>query len=386
MDRRLTEIKAGKISFSGSMTFGEFVDDWYDDTEGELPGAHRVKYRYTLRTYVLPWLGDVRLSEVADRLKAHYKLLSREGRHRRCCYRRRNGSEGPGPARCRTGKPLASSSVENVHKVLHAVLRHAVAEGIFVVHPMTRVKGPGHAKKVYKIWTAKQARDGVGFCDRDTLAGARPSVATLAERTEVSTRTARRARRALRVLEASAVIVTELGGGRRSSRYRIVQPEPASMTGQAGQDDRRPPVSDPLPPVGRKRRPTAPKRSTTVPEDLRPLADALTSSGLRASFSLLPEQVTEQVTEIRDAIARHGVPALVRAAYAAHRAANPARWWSAWLGIRGGLRSPSEAPTPAPAATPADAPPPRDPDRNARAAAAREVLAARDIYRKAGAR
>ncbi len=216
----------------------------------------------------------------------------------------------------------------------------------------------------------------VAFVDRDTWAGAWPAVATLADRAEVSTRTARRA---LRVLEATGVIVTELGGGRRSSRYRIVRPEPA-VTGQTGQDDRRPPVSTRSSLRSERRTPAAPKRSTAVPDDLLPLASALASRGLRASFSLLPEQVTE----VRDAIARHGVATLVRAAYAAHKVTDPARWWSAWLGLWSGLHTP---PTPVSAAPAADAPPPRDPDLNARgAAAARDALAARGIYGKAGAR
>jgi integrase len=172
MDRRITEIRAGKISFSGSMTLGEFVDGWYDDTEDELPEARRAKYRYTLRTYVLPWLGQVKLREVADRMKAHYKLLAREGKHRGCCYSPANAQKDPDPSRCRVGKPLAPSSIENVHKVLHAVLGYAVEQGIFVIHPMTKVKGPGRPKKVYNIWTAEQARTGIEVFGQHRLGSA----------------------------------------------------------------------------------------------------------------------------------------------------------------------------------------------------------------------
>ncbi len=227
----------------------------------------------------------------------------------------------------------------------------------------------------------------VVFCDRESWAGAWPAVPTLAERAEVSIRTARRA---LRVLEAAGIIVTEVGGGRRSSRYRITRPDPdvtsstvvaPSVAGLPGQDDRRSPVSTSLPPFGRKRR-TPPaasksKRSTTIPDDIRPLADALAGRGLRASFSL----TSDQVAEVRAAVARHGVVPLVRAAYAAHRATNPARWWSAWLGIWGGLTS---TPAPAPPVTSADAPPARDPDRTVRgASAARASLAAYGVHPKA---
>ncbi|MCK9898030.1 helix-turn-helix domain-containing protein [Frankia sp. AgB32] len=218
----------------------------------------------------------------------------------------------------------------------------------------------------------------VAFCDRDTWAGAWPAVATLAERAEISPRTARRA---LRVLETAGIIATEIGGGRKSSRYRIVPPstEPSPVSGQTGQDGLRSPVSIPLPPFGRKRRPAAaasnsnPKRIKQLPEDLRPLADALTARNLRAAFSL----TAGQLAEVRQALAEHGIPALVRAAYAAHKAADPARWWSAWLGLWSGLTAPSRptAPTgPSPDSSPR---PDRNPERTtAGAAAVRAALAA----------
>ncbi len=220
------------------------------------------------------------------------------------------------------------------------------------------------------------------YLDATTWAGAFPSMATLAERAGVSVSTARRA---VRALEAGGILAVEVGGGRRSNRYALRRPEPAAPV-----EDRAPRSAGPTIPRGstppllrfaqKRRTPAAPspKRTTTIPDDLRPLADALTSRGLRASFSLTPDQVAE----VRGAVARHGVAPLVRAAYAAHRATNPARWWSAWLDLWSGLTTPTTAPTPATA--PADAAPPRDPDRTARgASAARASLAAYGIHRKA---
>ncbi|WP_161849095.1 helix-turn-helix domain-containing protein [Frankia sp. ACN1ag] len=213
----------------------------------------------------------------------------------------------------------------------------------------------------------------VVFVDRDSWSGAWPAVATLAERAEVSIRTARRA---LRALEAAGVIVTEVGGGRRSSRYRLVRPpaEPDAVTGQAGQDDRRSPVfTPPLPSVEAAQAAPRPKRIRKLPEDLRPLADALTSRGLRASFSL----TGEQVADVRAALSRHGVPALVGAAYRAHQPLRPARWWSAWLGLWSGLHAPSGVPAGTPATSAPPAPQLRPEVNAAGAAACRAVLAAR---------
>lgn len=199
------------------------------------------------------------------------------------------------------------------------------------------------------------------YLDAGTWSGAFPSMATLAARAEVSVTTARRA---VRALEAAGVLVTELGGGRKSSRYRIVPPagvgtglttdangaQDDAGTGQAsrsgtgvpGQKDRRSPVCTSLSPFGRKRqaRPAASKskqRSTTIPEDLRPLADALVGRGLRAAYGL----TAQQADEVRAVLGRVGIPAMVSAAYRAHRATNPAVWWSAWVGMWSGLHVPA---------------------------------------------
>ncbi len=167
----------------------------------------------------------------------------------------------------------------------------------------------------------------------------------------------RTARRALRALEAAGVIATELGGGRKSSRYRLVRPAAAAGPGpvarQPGQDGRRSPVStSPPSSCGRRRRPAAapsPKRIRAIPPDLQDLASALVGRGLRAAFGL----TEQQLADVRAAVARCGVSTLVAAAYRAHRASDPARWWSAWLDIWGGLHAPTvAAPRTAAAAVP----------------------------------
>ncbi|CUU60299.1 Helix-turn-helix domain-containing protein [Parafrankia irregularis] len=193
------------------------------------------------------------------------------------------------------------------------------------------------------------------YLDAEDWSGAFPSMPTLAARAEVSESTARRA---VRALEAIGILATERGGGRRSNRYRIVCPpgsveeaEPAPMSSEAetSVQDRAPQSSGPTTfcrstsrsPRRRTRRPRRPaaasRRGRMVPEDLLPLADALAARGLRASYALTAEQ-TERV---RAALRRVGVGAMVSASYRAHRAADPARWWSAWLDLWSGLHAES---------------------------------------------
>ncbi|MCK9925857.1 helix-turn-helix domain-containing protein [Frankia sp. Mgl5] len=211
------------------------------------------------------------------------------------------------------------------------------------------------------------------YLDAVDWSGAFPSMSTLAARAEVSVSTARRA---VRALEAAGVLATERGGGRRSNRYRLVRP-PAPAAAAAGSvaGSTAAPMSGPQPPVedrgarspgpttsqestsrppgGRTRRPCRPaaasRRGRMVPEDLRLLADALAARGLRASYAL----TAGQVDGVRAVLGRVGVGAMVAAAYRAHRAADPARWWSAWLDIWSGLH-----PAPAPPAPVTSPPPP----------------------------
>lgn len=178
------------------------------------------------------------------------------------------------------------------------------------------------------------------YLDAADWSGAFPSMATIAGRAECSVSTARRA---VRALEAAGVLAVELGGGRRSNRYRIVRPAQASPVA-----DRAPRSSGPTiprcstpPSLKRGRRPAAaPRTGRTVPDDLRPLADALAARGLRAAYALS----AGQVAEVRTVLGRAGVGAMVAAAYRAHRATDPARWWSAWLDLWAGLHVPAAAP------------------------------------------
>ncbi|KLL10820.1 MULTISPECIES: helix-turn-helix domain-containing protein [Protofrankia] len=214
----------------------------------------------------------------------------------------------------------------------------------------------------------------VAFLDAETWSGAFPSMATLAARAECSDRTARRA---VRALEAAGVLAVELGGGRRSNRYRLIRPDggpaasadPVPVSGQPGHAGRRSPVSTSRTPFGRTRRRAREATGQPVPDDLRPLADALHARGLRAAYGL----DDQQADGVRATLARVGVAAMVQAAYRAHRATDPARWWSAWTGLWTGLHVPSSPAT----ATPTPTVPRSAATAAAGLAACRSALAAR---------
>ncbi|WP_158230820.1 helix-turn-helix domain-containing protein [Frankia sp. CcI49] len=222
----------------------------------------------------------------------------------------------------------------------------------------------------------------------ETWEGSYPAMPTIAARAECSESSARRA---VRGLESLGILVTVIGGGRKSNDYRLVRPASSEAgpdeTGQIlavvewddAADDVRivgadgivePEQStDSARPVStvsttddttsctqesftrldldsHQSAPVRPQaaahihRIRSIPDDLVNLADALLSRGLRATFSLTPEQVGV----VRQVLERVGVSAMVRAAYDAHQSWNPARWWSAWLEIWQGLHVPSGRP------------------------------------------
>ncbi|WP_157475772.1 helix-turn-helix domain-containing protein [Parafrankia sp. EUN1f] len=198
------------------------------------------------------------------------------------------------------------------------------------------------------------------YLDAEDWSGAFPSMPTLAARAEESVSTARRA---VRALETIGVLVTEIGGGRRSNRYRIVRPAATAAESTAGPksapetpaEDRGARSSGPTTPEGftwrspggerggpAGRETTTSRRGRMVPADLRPLADALVSRGLRASYAL----TAGQADGVRAVLGRVGVGGMVSAAYRAHRATDPARWWSAWLDIWSGLHTTYASPAP----------------------------------------
>ncbi|WP_163551552.1 tyrosine-type recombinase/integrase [Candidatus Frankia alpina] len=169
MDRRLREIRAWKIDFSGRMTLAEFVEAWAEHQRDEIPDERIAKYQYTVETYVIPWLGTVRLGDVADRLKVHYRFLRTEGMHRSCCHRNRARAERGDVTRCREGRPLSASTTAQVHKVLRSMLGLAVELDLFPIHPMIKIKPPAFKHKEFTPWSAAEVHRGTDLFAAERL-------------------------------------------------------------------------------------------------------------------------------------------------------------------------------------------------------------------------
>jgi integrase len=125
----LAQVGAGQHRGGGSKTVGELVERWLDWRQGAKPISPTTLagYRgYTDRT-ILPALGKVALRRLdAATLDAFYARL------------RQSGGQG--------GRPMAASSVRQVHAILSGALKRAVAWG-WIGHSPARLTMPQSVKR-----------------------------------------------------------------------------------------------------------------------------------------------------------------------------------------------------------------------------------------------
>lgn len=124
-----------------------FVEElWYPTIEGEVKPSTFDSYQRTLRDYVLPTLGQMRLQQLtAAHLNALYGELRLRGRKKPTV----------------TKKGLSAKTVHNVHLVISKVLSDALDAGIVSRNVAQRAKPPTPGSTSYgeiKAWTAPQLR------------------------------------------------------------------------------------------------------------------------------------------------------------------------------------------------------------------------------------
>ena len=143
-ERRLTELlgemDGGALVRSPGITFGEYLEEWY---EGYLRARVRARtaegYRENMDRYVVSRLGGVLLDRLTSRhIEAVESLLLREG-----------GVRGQG---------LSASTVLHVHRVMSAALSHAVEMGLLSRNPAERVKAPKAVRYEVRSLTWEEVR------------------------------------------------------------------------------------------------------------------------------------------------------------------------------------------------------------------------------------
>lgn len=122
---------------------GDYLHEWLERRRSQLRPTTLRCYRQAVDSYVVPHLGDKRLSEL-DRVlleEVYADLLEAGGLH---------------------GKPLSVRTVRLAHKVLHRALRDAVVDGLVQRNPSDLAMVPKRDPAVVEVdddlqvWTAAQ--------------------------------------------------------------------------------------------------------------------------------------------------------------------------------------------------------------------------------------
>lgn len=141
-EKRLEILAKGdvvKLSKEKDITFGQVLDMWMENTKGSIKGATENKYRYLIKTHILPELGGIK----ASKLSALYinSFLQQKLKNGRL-----DGNGG-----------LSYSYVKSIMLVINAALKFAVDEQI--CKPMkTPIFKPAIPKSEIAILDVKQQK------------------------------------------------------------------------------------------------------------------------------------------------------------------------------------------------------------------------------------
>ena len=118
----------------------EFVNQWHTAIAPSLRSTTAANYRTYLDSYVIPYIGDTRLSDLTPmRLNLLYARLMESGRRK-----------VPGG--------LAAKTVQNVHRMLHRALRDAVKWDYLPRNVAEDAEPPRVSRPRPEVWTPEQLR------------------------------------------------------------------------------------------------------------------------------------------------------------------------------------------------------------------------------------
>lgn len=115
-------------STAADMTVSEYLSWWLALREDDLAANTHARYRTLARNQVVPFVGAVLLRDLTPaRIELLYDALSING-----------GADG---------SPLLSSTIGQVHRLLHVCLERATDDGLLAANPADRVRSPKIARR-----------------------------------------------------------------------------------------------------------------------------------------------------------------------------------------------------------------------------------------------
>lgn len=128
MRKHITELE-GRLD--SHISLADFLEIWLQQCRSRLSPMSIETYEYTCYYYIIPFLGDIKLSSLEprhiERLYAHWQ------------------------------KSLSASSVHRIHRILRTALNRALKMGYIHVSPMQRVDSPSNRINKRNILSVKQA-------------------------------------------------------------------------------------------------------------------------------------------------------------------------------------------------------------------------------------
>lgn len=144
-------MRTGTWADPGRQTVGEYLESWLTSVTPSLRTSTAASYEQTLRGWVIPRVGGLRLSALTPaRLAALYGELLKSGR--------RDGKGG-----------LSPRSVAYAHRILVHALKDAVSWGLLARNPAGHVDPPRAATSEMHVWSQDEVQRFLAFVVDDRL-------------------------------------------------------------------------------------------------------------------------------------------------------------------------------------------------------------------------
>lgn len=146
----LVQSDRGLLLLPTKQTVGEYLDAWLRQVEGSLAATAASNYRALVRLYVVPQLGMLKLTALRPHhiVDAYRRLLMKGGRR---------------------GRPLSSTTVRTVHRILSKALSDAVRDGVLGRNPAANVPLPRAVKPELQVWGRPEIRAFLSGAAEDRL-------------------------------------------------------------------------------------------------------------------------------------------------------------------------------------------------------------------------
>ena len=151
----LKELDDGAYIEPSKVTVGQYLDRWMRDYVAAKRPKTKDTYENMLK-YITPTLGHLQLQKLRPyNIQALYRELLEDGRIIRKQGKADNATVLP--------PTLSPTTVNKIHRTLHAALEMAVQWDLIIRNPADRVKAPQPQKRRMQVWTNEELTRFLGY-------------------------------------------------------------------------------------------------------------------------------------------------------------------------------------------------------------------------------